>query len=186
MTVTAQLLTLVAVVVGAITSFVTTSLNERRRFRREQATHWANQKLDAYLDYLNAVKQMNRLSRRIAAVRGIGNRAPALESPDALSLLAEAEGRRANASEKVALLGDAATVAAVRELNREVWRLEWIARGLLHPDQAAWEASNQSLIRKLNILHERIRTELGIPGAFLERHVEEPYQPSLPSPDTSH
>ena len=180
LSVTSQLLTIAAVVVGAITSFTATSFNDRRRFHREQATHWADRKLEAYLDYLNAVKEMNRLSRRIAAARGIGHRVPALDSDEALSLLAEAEGRRANASEKVALLGDAATVTAIRELNKEAWRLEWVARGLLQPDQEAWEASNQSLIRASNRLHERIRVELGVPGAFLARDVDEPYQPVLP------
>ena len=182
MSITAQVLTLVAVVVGAITSFIAASLNDRRRLKQDQTQHWLDQKLEAYIDYLDSVKQMNQVSRRIAASRGIGRRAFQLQSEDALQLLAEAEARRVNAGERVTLIGEAATVAAVRDLNKEVWRLEWIARGKLDPDHDAWEACNQSLVRALNRLHERIRAELHIPGTFLPREVGEPYQPTLPVP----
>jgi uncharacterized membrane protein YccC len=180
MTIAAQVITLIAVVVGAITSFIATSLSERRRFQREQAQQWTDRKLESYAAYLECAKEMNQLSRRIAAARGIGKRVPELAEENATQLLAEAEARRANASERVNLIGDAATVAAIRELNKEVWRLEWIARGKLTPDDEEWESCNQSLVRALNLVHQRIREELRIPGRFLPRAIGEPYEPSLP------
>lgn len=130
-----QLLTLAAVIVGAIMSFAATSLNEQRRFRREEATRWAGQKLDAYLEYLYAVKHMARVARCIAAARGINRYQPPLDREDALSVLSEAEERRAQATEKVTLLGDDVTVRAIRRLNEEIWRLEKIAQGGLDPDE---------------------------------------------------
>ena len=115
MSVTDQLLTLGAVIVGAIMSFAATSLNERQRFHREEATRWTGQKLDAYLEYLYAVKHMARIARCIAAARGINPDQPPLEREDALSLLSEAEEKRAQATEKVTLLGNEATVNAVEK-----------------------------------------------------------------------
>jgi hypothetical protein len=182
MPVTDELLTLAAVIVGAILSFGATSLNERQRFRREESTRWANQKLDAYLEYLHAVKHMARIARCIAAARGIHRYQPPLEREDALSMLNEAGERRAQASDKVTLLGDAATVKAIRRLNEEVWRLEKIARGGLTPDLKTWLACNQSLVKAKNEVFDRIRAELGIPGDFLPRDLEQPYEPKLPEP----
>lgn len=180
MNLAAQAITLIAVIFGAVTSFIATSLNDRRRFKQTQSQRWADKKLESYVAYLESVKEMNRLSRRVAASLGVGNRAPELLGEEGLQLLAAAEAARANASERVALVGDATTVAAIRELNREVWRLEWIARGRLAPSAEEWEACNQSLVQALNRVHEAIRKELQIPGNFLPREVGEPYRPSLP------
>ncbi|MGW3365837.1 hypothetical protein ACWDOR_23175 [Streptosporangium canum] len=182
MAVAAQFVTLLAVVVGAITSFVVTLLNERLRFRREQVRNWTDKRLEVYAEYLNAVKQMNQLSRRISAARGIGAYAQKLEGEEGLALLAEAEGRRANAAEMVALVGGGNTIAAVRDLNQEIRRLEWIARGLLQPDAEAWEACNQAYVKALNSVHKQIREELRIPGAFLPRALGRPATPVLPRP----
>ncbi|WP_424534121.1 hypothetical protein ACOZ38_27855 [Sphaerisporangium viridialbum] len=55
------------------------------------------------------------------------------------------------------------------DLNREAWRLEWIASGLLNPDEDMWEACNQSLVKALNSVHQKIRKELGVPGSLLAR-----------------
>jgi hypothetical protein len=180
MSVTGQLLTLAAVIVGAIMSFAATSLNEQRRFQREEASRWSSQKLDAYLEYLYAVKHMARIARCIAAARGVNPYQPPLEGEDALSLLSEAEEKRAQATEKVTLLGNDATVNAIRDLNKEIWRLEKIASGELNPDLEAWRACNSSLIAAKNKVHQKIRAELGIPGKFLPRDLEQPYEPKLP------
>jgi hypothetical protein len=174
------LLTLGAVIVGAIMSFAATSLNERQRFHREEATRWTGQKLDAYLEYLYAVKHMARIARCIAAARGINPDQPPLEREDALSLLSEAEEKRAQATEKVTLLGNEATVNAVRDLNKEVWRLEKIASGGLSPDLETWLACNRSLVDAKNKVHQEIRAELGIPGKYLPRDLVQPYDPKLP------
>ncbi|MEU0520448.1 hypothetical protein [Streptosporangium sp. NPDC006007] len=174
--------TLLAVLVGALTTFAATILVDRMRFHREQARYWADKKLAAYADYLDAVKSMNRISRRLVAGRGIDKRAAALEGDDALALLAEAESRRAGASELVTLIGSADVVSSVRRLNREVGRLEWIAREMLDADEEAWEACNQAYVGQLNAVHECARRELRIPGAHLPREVGPPWVPSLPAP----
>jgi len=96
MSVTDQLLTLAAVIVGAIMSFAATSLNERQRSRREEAARWAGEKLDAYLE--------------------------------------------------------------------------------------TWLACNRSLVDAKNRVHQQMRAELGIPGKFLPRDLEQPYDPKLPAP----
>jgi hypothetical protein len=46
---------------------------------------------------------------------------------------------RSSSYETVALLGAPPVVAAARELNRAVWRLDWYARGLLNDaDARGW------------------------------------------------
>lgn len=172
---------MLAVVVGALTTFAATAFVDRLRFRRDQVRYWADKKLAAYVEYLDAVKSMNRISRRIVAGRGIDKRAAALKGDDALALLTEAEARRAGASEMVALIGAADVVAVVRLLNREVWRLEWIARGLLDADEDSWETCNQEYVRALNAVHENVRRELRVPGTYLPREVGAPWVPELPS-----
>lgn len=185
MNLAAQVITLIAVVIGAVTSFIATSFNDRRRFRQEQSQRWADTKLESYVSFLQSVKHMNQLSRRVAASRGVGKRVHELPGDEGLQLLAAAEAARADASEQVTLIGDATTVAAIRDLNKEVLRLEWIARGKLAPDAEEWEACNQSLVRALNRAHEAIRAELHIPGTYLPRAVGEPYQPTLPTPSSA-
>jgi hypothetical protein len=181
----AQAITLIAVVFGAVTSYIATSLNDRRRFQQKQSQQWVDKKLESYIAYLESVKEMNQLSRRIAAARGVGKRVHELRAEDGLPLLAAAEAARASASERVALVGDASAVAAIRDLNKEVWRLEWIARGKLTPDDEEWEACNQSLVRALNRVHVEIRADLQIPGDFLPREIGAPYLPSLPALPTT-
>jgi hypothetical protein len=107
---------------------------------------------------------------------------PPLADEDALSVLSEAEERRAQATEKVTLLGNDVTVNAIRDLNREIWRLEKIARGGLDPDLETWLACNRSLVDAKNKVHQQMRGELGIPGKFLPRDLEQPYDPKLPGP----
>lgn len=172
MTVASQIVTLLAVAVGAGTSFVFTIVGDRLRFRRDQSRYWADRKLDAYTNYLTAVKRMNQVSRRIAASGGIGRAVPELKSDEGLAVLGEVEMQRANASEIVALLGDSATIIAVRDLNREVLRLASIARGVLTADQDIWEKCNQAYVNALNVLHDQIRRDLQIPGSYPHRELE--------------
>ncbi|MBD3148238.1 hypothetical protein [Microbispora bryophytorum] len=178
-----QIVTLLAVFVGALTSFAATTIGDRLRFRREQARLWTNKKLDVYADFLGSVKAANQVTRRVAAGRGMGKRVPALSGDDALTRLADAEARRASASEMVTLVGSAEVVAAVRTLNQEVRRLQWIAQGVLQADEATWEACNHAYVAALNAVHESIRRDLRIPGASSPREIRTPYVPDLPSVD---
>jgi hypothetical protein len=56
MSLTGQILPLVGVALGAIGSFLVSSLNDRARWRREQSVRWDARRLDAYGEYIHAVK----------------------------------------------------------------------------------------------------------------------------------
>jgi hypothetical protein len=74
MAIAAQIFTLAGVALGAMASFVTTSLNERSRTRREQALRWRDRRIDAYSTYVNDIKDMSAVARRVGASRGLAGR----------------------------------------------------------------------------------------------------------------
>jgi len=71
MSLVTQILPLVGVAIGAATSFLVSSLNERVRWRRQQAVRWNERRLGAYADYAHAVKGLANQYRRIAISRGL-------------------------------------------------------------------------------------------------------------------
>lgn len=134
-----QLPALLGVIVGAAASYLTASRIERSRWRREMTTRWDERRLAAYADYMNAVKEIQRLASRVAAARRLDDQAEALDPGEGLPLLAEADAARATAYETLVLLGNAETIAKAQVLHRQAWRLEWYARGRLQGDPAVWE-----------------------------------------------
>ncbi|MFE5523543.1 hypothetical protein ACFQ9Q_38375 [Streptomyces virginiae] len=137
-----EALPLVGVVVGAATSYLVSSANERTRWRRQQSVRWDERRLNAYAEYGHAVKALAHRYLRIAVFRGIATGSAPLEPTDELlDELGEAESHRSALSEGLWLLGDAATNAATVRVNHSLWHLEWLARGLIPADAGAWDAA---------------------------------------------
>jgi hypothetical protein len=114
MGIAAQIFTLTGVVLGATASFITTSLNERFRTRRDQAVRWRDRRIDAYSAYVNDIKHMSAVARRVAASRGLAGRPSDLPVEEGVRLLVEAEMRRSLSSEVVTLIAGRETVEALR------------------------------------------------------------------------
>jgi hypothetical protein len=166
----AQLVTLLAVLLGAVSSYLASTLSERARHRRDVERHWREQRLEAYVDYINDVKQMRVTARRIAAGAGFEINAPALSREEGLPLLAEIESQRSISGERVALMSDEATIMAQRELNRTVWKLEWYARGLLDDtDIDGWNQAERECKAAMHAFHDCVRRTLGVPGRRVPR-----------------
>lgn len=166
----AQLFTLLGVAVGAAASFVASTFSERVRYRRELSKQWTDRRLASYARYIEDIKYMSVLSRRIAASAGLEDRAAPLSRQDGLPLLAEAETRRSYSAEMVTLMSSRETVEALRQVNVRTWRLERYARGLLgDEDRDDWIRSSRELHEALDNLHECIRRDLGIPGKLARR-----------------
>jgi len=171
--VAAQIFTLIGVALGALSSYLVTSLNERSRYRRDVAMRLQERKFDAYAEYLSDVRQMVAFANRIASSLGLHNRTTLpLSQKEGLPILAELTTHRTTSSERARLLADEETVMALRGLNHAAWGLEMIARSVVTDVSAeAWEEAMQTYLGALNAFHRNARLELGVPGRALDRPV---------------
>lgn len=161
-----QVLTLVAVVLGAGSTFTATTLAERAKWRRSQDARWDDKRLAAYSEYANALKQYVQVSFRLAAARGYPATAQPIDTDEGLRLLAEAEAEKTIKWEAVLLLGSPEAVAAAREWNRAAWELGWPARG--HAiEHAEYVRLYSEMGRRRNEFYERARADLGVRSGAL-------------------
>ena len=65
-----QLPVLLGVIVGALGSYLTTSVTERARWKRALDSRWDDRRVEAYASYGQSVKRMIMIASRIAAGRG--------------------------------------------------------------------------------------------------------------------
>ncbi|WP_433663597.1 hypothetical protein ACQPW1_16600 [Nocardia sp. CA-128927] len=117
----AQLITLAGVIVGALATFLSTSLADRSRFRRVLETRWDERKLDVYAEYVSCVKAETRIARKHSE--------PDIARGESLTMsdLDAAEALRSHLFEKLVLLADPRVTEAAHVVNREVWDLLRIA-----------------------------------------------------------
>ncbi|MGW1208871.1 hypothetical protein ACWD5F_04435 [Streptomyces sp. NPDC002499] len=161
-----QIITLVGVLLGALTSYFATSVAERAKFRQTMATRWDERKLDTYIDYISCVKEAARAARQAVEAHGRDedNAAP-------LAAMEAAEARRSVLFEGLMLLGDDAASRAAMTVNERLWAVIWFARvpagsaPTYSPAggvPADYKELSASLIEALNSLHKAARTDLAI------------------------
>ncbi|MFJ6790358.1 hypothetical protein [Streptomyces angustmyceticus] len=150
-----QLVTLLGVLVGALTSYLSTTVAERARHRRMLETRWDERKLNVYVEYAAVVKEAGRAAGRARKEQDQELR------QQALAEMEDAEKRRSLVFESMALLADPSAFAAAHEVNRVLWQWLRVARD---PD-CATVPTGTALIEALNTLHERARRDLGVTGA---------------------
>ncbi|MFD9719137.1 hypothetical protein [Streptomyces sp. NPDC059076] len=166
MSLTGQILPLVGVALGAGTSFLVASLNERTRWRREQAVRWDEHRLTAYAEYAHAVKELAARYQMIAAARGLTSGPVPLEpTPEVLAQVGELESRRSALSETLGLLGDTEANTASQTLDHCLWRLESLARGVVTEVEQDWEQAYLEFREARSRFVEHARVSLGVPGA---------------------
>ncbi|GAB2806281.1 hypothetical protein GCM10027176_09080 [Actinoallomurus bryophytorum] len=167
---TTQLFTLLGVALGAFSSYLVSFLGERTRYRRDISGHWTERKLESYARYLSDAKYMSTLTRRVAASVGLDDQALALSRDEGLPLLAEAETKRGLSSEVVSLIGGKATVEAHRRVNKALWRMEQLARGLIKGSgREEWVQARREYVNAMNDFHENARLDLIVPGEYTPR-----------------
>ncbi|MFC9330025.1 hypothetical protein [Kitasatospora sp. NPDC057015] len=170
MAVGAEFIALVGVVVGAGASYVSTSLSERARWRRQLDVRWDERRLVAYADYVSAIKDIVAAANRLAAHRGLTPHATPLEPTEQnLAQLDDAEVRRIALVETVRLLTDSDTMTAVTELNRCVWHLSAMSSGRVPADPVRWRAGFAAYRLARDEFHRCARSTLGIPGVAVSR-----------------
>lgn len=167
----AQIITLLAVLVGAASSYLASSAMERTRYRRDLSERWTERKLEAYMNYLSDVKAMRVIARRVLHDTGLDANLPIPLTREAgLPLLAEAESDRSVSAERVLLVGNEEVINALRTLNQAIWKIEWFARGLIdNADADAWRQASSEYAVAINSFQECARRDVRVPGSYVPR-----------------
>lgn len=176
-----QVYTLAGVVLGALGSFVATTLLEREKARQHMAIRWDDVSLQAFSDYLEAVVGMVRMANQAARQQGWNDNAPSRDFDEALRLLEEREDARAIAFERVRLVADKATIDAAHRLNAAVWELEWMASGLKSGSPSEWQLSVQTYLGALDDFHGATRDRLSMLVPDVEPRANADVYPTSPS-----
>ncbi|MFJ5797423.1 hypothetical protein [Streptomyces decoyicus] len=159
-----QIITLIGVLVGALTSFFATSMAERAKFRRTLATRWDERKLDTYIEYTSCIKEEVRTARQAVEARERG------ESPaEALAEMDAAESKRSLLFEGLVLLSNDAAIEAANTVNQRTWDLLKCARGTGQEVAVQRPELSMLVIEALNALHIAARSDLFIDGSQLVR-----------------
>jgi|KBSMisStaDraftv2_1062788.scaffolds.fasta_scaffold601764_1 hypothetical protein len=125
-----SLITLAAVAVGALLSFVSTRLTDRNRWRREESLRWDTKRLDAYAEFASAMRQFLTIASRVCAGLGLPLGAQPLDLETGLPALAAA-GAEVNVHwEKILLLGSPDAIMAANDWQDQAFHLEHFARQL--------------------------------------------------------
>ncbi|CAL9474754.1 hypothetical protein [Streptomyces albus] len=149
-----QIITLVGVLIGALTSYLVTVTAERAKFRRTMATRWDERKLDTYIAYVSCIKEIHRAAMEAARARDNGE-----DAAEALARMEANEDKRSVLFETFVLLADESAAAAAHTVNQRTWDLLTRARDAsngLHAMRAV------TLVQALNTLHEAARKDLAI------------------------
>ncbi|MGW1912724.1 hypothetical protein ACWCQS_18855 [Streptomyces sp. NPDC002076] len=146
-----QIVTLVGVLVGALTSYLSVTLAERAKHRRTMATRWDQRKLDTYIEYAVCVKEVADVAKR----SWLAEEGSELHR-EFMATMEEGERRRSALFESLVLLADPKAVEAAHDVNVALWEI--LAKARAHEPSA----TVRRLSDLLNRYHERAREDLGI------------------------
>jgi hypothetical protein len=164
-----QLITVAAVLAGAVSTYIVSRLTERDRYTRELRLRWDQRRLEAYTAYATAAKMVGTSANAILDRRLKG--ASEDDLAGRVDELARFEMRRTEAFEVLPMLADGATIEAAHALNVAVWNLERPARSSQTPAEEEWLASADQWITALNDFHAAARECLSVVGTYTRRDV---------------
>jgi hypothetical protein len=162
-TLVAQLPALIGVMVGTLATILATTLTDRTRWRRTLSIRWDERRLDAYVAYASAVKEIHALLFRITAADRPGSLAHRIDREAGLALLGDADAARTKAWEKVLMLGDAAAVGAARDWRETVRQLEFFALGV-RTDWERWDSAVRDVDDARDRFYVAARASLTVGG----------------------
>jgi hypothetical protein len=156
-----QLLTLLGVVVGVLSSFLSSRFIERTKWQRDQIVRWEARRLDCYSEFAGAIKRYINISHRIAAHLGLPATAQPLDQEEGLRSLADANEEILVKWEQMLLLGSPATIEAARDWQHAVKELEPLTRGLVDSDAKWLELEERGREARMHF-YETARADLSI------------------------
>ncbi|MEV7393791.1 hypothetical protein [Streptomyces sp. NPDC091215] len=158
-----QLVTVGAVLIGALSTHVTNHLMERSRNRYQLLTRWDDKKVEAYGGYVDAARLRIAAAGRVYEPRE-GLREEHRPEEELRDELTEANRRWGSAFERIMLLGGDDTIEAGHELNAVIAAIEWQATGRITGTLPEWRERHRTAFRLINAFHEAARADLGIQG----------------------
>ena len=167
-----QLVTIGAVLLGALTSYVGNYLSDRSRTRYELLTRWDDRKLSAYEDYVDRMRTVIFLAVPIYEDNE-GIRAADKPQEELLAEHAEAQRIRGRSFERIMLLGADDVIEAAHDLNAIALEIDWQATGKISGTLEEWRGRHRAVFRAINTFHDAARTDLGVQGSTSgEKHPE--------------
>ncbi|MEH6374510.1 hypothetical protein V7793_09255 [Streptomyces sp. KLMMK] len=167
-----QLVTVVAVILGGLTTHLTNALTERRRKRHELSTRWDDKKLDAYASYVERIRTSIFLAVELYELRE-GLRERNRDESEIKADMSEAGHLRGRAFERIMLLGGDDVVEAAHDLNATALQVDWQAAGRITGSLEHWRERNRAAFRAINAFHDTARSDLGVSGSVTGgRHPE--------------
>ena len=124
-----QLITLLAVALGALASFVSTRLVDRSRWQREESLRWDGKRLECYIDFSAAIMHYINVGQRMVAGLGLPSAVEPLTIDAGVSELASAESDPSLCWARLLILGSSEAIRAAQDWRSEAWQLESFARG---------------------------------------------------------
>jgi hypothetical protein len=155
-----QLPALVGVLIGAAATYVVTTLQERSRWRRQQAVRWDERRFAAYTEYANAMKKVISIAVRLAAARGVHRDDSWFRAEGTEAELIMAEEERTTKWEAVLMLGDESVVAAARDWHQATFRLMRLAAG--QSADMTWNKAIEAVGRVRGCFYAAARADLGV------------------------
>lgn len=156
-----QIITLLAVALGALASFVSTRAIERSRWRREEMLRWDTKRLECYSDFSAAMIRFITVGDRIAAGLGLPAVVEPLDRKSGLPALASAEADLSLYWTQLLILGSPEVVTAAQDWRNQAWLAESFALG--HQSGAIeFEAVLQSRREARGRFYGTVRADLGV------------------------
>lgn len=160
-----QVVTIAAVLLGSLTTYVTNHLMERSKQRETRRVRWDEKKLDAYAEYIGRVRTVIHANVLLYEVRQEMRTMPRSEH-DLMMDLTEAGGAQGVAFERVMLLAGDAVVEAAHAVQEATAAIGWQVRGVVDGTLEEWRALNSAAFRAINEFHQCARADLGVSGSF--------------------
>jgi hypothetical protein len=123
-------------------------------------------RLDAYVTYAAAVKEIHSIALRIAAPYRPHSQAWPIERGQGLELLAEANAQRTKAWEALLLLGDENTVASARAWQDAVWVEQRLCSGN-STDVMEWQSAVEAADKARDRFYLAARDSLAVHSGFV-------------------
>ncbi|MBC2877842.1 MULTISPECIES: hypothetical protein [Streptomyces] len=158
-----QLVTIAAVLMGAVTTHLANHRMEKQRHRQTLQTRWDAKKLDAYANYIDQMRSCIFLAVHLYDHRE-GIRPSCQPEQELRAEMSEAGRLRGRAFERVMLLGGDDVVEAAHDLNAIALKIDWQATGETTGTLEEWRALHRATFRAINAFHEAAREDLGVQG----------------------
>ena len=158
-----QLITVAAVLLGALATYATNAAQERARKRHELLTRWDDKKLNAYAEYVDRTRAGIFCAVQLYEHRA-GIHLSQKAEGDLVAELSEAGRLRGRAFESVMLLGGDGVVEAAHRVNAAAADVDWHATGKVSGTLDEWRVRNRRAFRAINEFHDAAREDLGVEG----------------------